>query len=59
MPKIETENGAIYYQQSGTGPDIVLLHGLAGNLAFWYPQVTSKLEMEYRVTVFDLRGAWL
>ncbi len=35
--------------------DIVMVHGLATNLAFWY-QLTPSLSERYRVTLYDLRG---
>ncbi len=42
-------------QQLGEGPDVVLLHGLATNRAFWYATAVA-LQDHYRVTLFDLRG---
>ena len=43
------------YQQLGAGPDVILVHGLAANRAFWYPLGTA-LAQQYRVTLYDLRG---
>jgi pimeloyl-ACP methyl ester carboxylesterase len=40
----------------GAGPDVVLVHGLASNLAFWYPLVARRLARRFRVTAYDLRG---
>ena len=37
-------------------PDIVLVHGLASNMAFWYGGVAMMLRAFGRVTVLDLRG---
>lgn len=56
MPKAQVNGVTFHYQQMGEGPDLVLLHGLAGNLAFWYPTISARLGAGYRVTVFDLRG---
>lgn len=42
-------------QQLGEGPDLVLIHGLATNRAFWYATAVA-LQDRYRVTLFDLRG---
>ncbi len=42
-------------QQLGEGPDLVLIHGLATNRAFWYATAVA-LQDRYRVTIFDLRG---
>lgn len=46
----------IHYQRSGYGPDIVMVHGLAANLAFWYVRIVPLLAKNYRVAVYDLRG---
>lgn len=52
-----TVNGVkINYRQVGAGPDLVLVHGLAANQAFWNLQMVAELAREYRVTTFDLRG---
>jgi pimeloyl-ACP methyl ester carboxylesterase len=42
-------------QQLGEGPDLVLIHGLATNRAFWYSTAVA-LQDRFRVTIFDLRG---
>jgi pimeloyl-ACP methyl ester carboxylesterase len=41
-----------------TGPqeDLVMVHGLATNMAFWYFHYASVFARRYRVTVYDLRG---
>lgn len=44
------------WQQLGEGPDLVLVHGLAANRAFWFGQYALPLSRHYRVTLFDLRG---
>lgn len=36
--------------------DLVMVHGLATSLAFWYFPYASIFARRYRVTVFDLRG---
>jgi pimeloyl-ACP methyl ester carboxylesterase len=46
----------IQYQTVGAGPDLVMVHGLAANLAFWYLRIVPHLSKQFRVTVFDLRG---
>ncbi len=46
----------IHYQRAGVGPDLVLVHGLAANLAFWYLGVFPALRPAFRVTAYDLRG---
>lgn len=49
-------NTRLAYQQMGEGPDVVLVHGLATNRAFWYANLAQCLKADYRVTLFDLRG---
>lgn len=49
-------NTRLAYQQMGEGPDVVLIHGLATNRAFWYANLAQRLKADYRVTLFDLRG---
>jgi pimeloyl-ACP methyl ester carboxylesterase len=46
----------IHYLQSGKGPDVVLIHGLGGNLAIWFLHLVGKLKDEFRFTAYDLRG---
>jgi pimeloyl-ACP methyl ester carboxylesterase len=36
--------------------DLVMVHGLATNLAFWYLHYAAVFARRYRVTVYDLRG---
>ena len=40
----------------GPHEDLVMVHGLATNMAFWYFHYAAVFAMRYRVTVFDLRG---
>jgi pimeloyl-ACP methyl ester carboxylesterase len=56
MPRIETDGFSLHYLSVGQGPDVILIHGLTSNLAFWYPKVAAGLASSYRVTLFDLRG---
>ena len=46
----------MHYQQAGQGRDLVMIHGLFANLAFWYLTVLPELMRQFRVTVYDLRG---
>jgi pimeloyl-ACP methyl ester carboxylesterase len=56
MPSVQANDARLFYEQRGTGPDVVMIHGLAANLAFWYLQVVPLLTDRFRVTVYDLRG---
>jgi pimeloyl-ACP methyl ester carboxylesterase len=46
----------IAFQSFGSGPDLLLIEGQDGTLAWWYPSLLSGLASHYRVTVFDLPG---
>ncbi len=56
MPYALVNGLRVFYQQLGAGPDVVLVHGLAANHAFWFSQVALSLRRHFRVTVYDLRG---
>ncbi|WP_052378343.1 alpha/beta fold hydrolase [Polycyclovorans algicola] len=45
----------IAWQQMGSGPDLVLVHGLAASRAFWFAHA-MQLREHYTVTLFDLPG---
>ena len=56
MPRVQLRNHKVHYQQTGQGPDIVLIHGLSCNIAFWWFHVAAHLAHSHRVTAIDLRG---
>jgi pimeloyl-ACP methyl ester carboxylesterase len=56
MGKAMCRGASINYRCTGEGRDVVLIHGLATNLAFWHLPVLLPLARNYRVTIFDLRG---
>jgi len=57
MPKVDLRDGLrIHYTQVGEGPDLVLIHGLTGNLAVWHLNIVPLLWDHFRVTTYDLRG---
>jgi pimeloyl-ACP methyl ester carboxylesterase len=47
-----------HYYRLGTdlGPPVVLIHGLATNAAFWFPETVSVLARDHLVLAYDLRG---
>lgn len=45
-----------HYWKVGDGPNIVMLHGLGGNLALWHLRAVPMLRDRYTVTSYDLRG---
>jgi pimeloyl-ACP methyl ester carboxylesterase len=56
MAKIVVNGVQIHYQTKGTGPDVILIHGVTSSLAMWYTKVFPALTSQYRVTAYDLRG---
>jgi pimeloyl-ACP methyl ester carboxylesterase len=57
MPKIQLPSGlSVHYQRVGRGPDLVMLHGLTGNLAVWHFKIIPLLMNRFRILTYDLRG---
>jgi pimeloyl-ACP methyl ester carboxylesterase len=56
MSKMLVNGINFHYWQVGEGPDVVMLHGLNGNLAVWHLKMVPELRTEYRITTYDLRG---
>ncbi|MFC1888310.1 alpha/beta fold hydrolase [Thermodesulfobacteriota bacterium] len=57
MPFAKVNDLKFHYQQQGSGPDVVLIHGMGGNMSFWHANTTlTNLMKEFRVTVYDLKG---
>jgi pimeloyl-ACP methyl ester carboxylesterase len=56
MPKILANGIQFHYTQRGTGPALVLIHGITSSLAMWYNGLLNGFVPEFRVTAYDLRG---
>ncbi|MGH9225134.1 MAG: alpha/beta fold hydrolase [Acidimicrobiales bacterium] len=57
MPKVSVNGGVkLHYQQLGEGPDLVMIHGLTGNLAVWHLKILPLLADHFRCLTYDLRG---
>jgi pimeloyl-ACP methyl ester carboxylesterase len=57
MPRVTVNGMKFYYQQAGRGPDVLLLHGITGNMAIWpLINMVNTLAEHFRVTAHDLRG---
>lgn len=52
---LRIDDVSLYYQQHGSGPDLVCLHGFPTSSWDWH-KVLPALSQRYRVTVFDLPG---
>jgi len=46
----------LHVQELGSGPPLVLIHGLFGNLATWYFSAAPELAKSHQVIAYDLRG---
>lgn len=55
MPYAPVNGARIYYEQHGSGDDLVFLHGAGGNHLSWWQQI-PVFARDYRCTVFDARG---
>jgi pimeloyl-ACP methyl ester carboxylesterase len=56
MPFVEGTMSSIYYEQTGTGPDIVWVGGGGTAGKDWHRFQTGYFDASYRSTVFDNRG---
>jgi pimeloyl-ACP methyl ester carboxylesterase len=57
MPKLIANGLSFHYQQAGKGPDVVLIHGITGDLSIWFlSRAMGVLSQSFRVTAYDLRG---
>ncbi|MFQ5492109.1 MAG: alpha/beta fold hydrolase [Phycisphaerae bacterium] len=57
MSKAVVKDITMHYQAKGEGSDVVLVHGLTANMAFWYnTKVYPVLSRSYRSVAYDLRG---
>lgn len=53
--RLQVDEGELFFEQTGAGHTVVLLHGLGLDLRMWEPQFT-ELQSTYRVIRYDLRG---
>ena len=55
MPLADVNGTEIYYEVHGSGPPLVLAHGVGGNHGIWWQQL-PYLSQWYTVVTFDHRG---
>lgn len=55
MPKIQTGEIELYYEERGTGEPLVLIPGFSNGLWIWFKQIPALSE-KFRTIVFDPRG---
>ncbi len=58
MPDVVVNGTRLFYQQTGDGPDVVLIHAVTSNQAVWVFSGLSEAiaAVGFRVTTYDLRG---
>ena len=61
MARVRVNDVCINYTQidceeKDTCEDVVMIHGLAASLAFWWVHYAPVFSKYYKVTIFDLRG---
>ena len=58
MPKVRAYDVDLYYEDSGTGPEtLVLVHGWTSSLRAWDFVIRALSAGRFRAVAFDLRGA--
>ena len=55
MPYFENEGAKLYYEEQGSGPALIFLHGASCDLRQWQRQV-AHFAQRYRVVAMDARG---
>jgi pimeloyl-ACP methyl ester carboxylesterase len=55
MPKAAVNGVSLYYEVTGSGPPVVLAHGIVCGIRSWDRQV-ERLASDYRVIAYDARG---
>jgi len=56
MPYAHTNGIDTFYEDTGQGPPVVLIHGHSLDLCMWQYQVPALLQAGYRVVRYDVRG---
>lgn len=56
MPHTYTNDIVTFYEDTGDGPVVVLIHGHSLDLRMWKYQVAPLVDMGYRVMRYDARG---
>lgn len=57
MARVRLENGLnVHYERIGSGPDLVMIHGMVGTLAAWHLKIVPMLWEHFQILTYDLRG---
>jgi 3-oxoadipate enol-lactonase len=55
MPTIPVRDTSLYYEQTGTGPQLLFIHGMCGDAEVWSGQV-ARLADRFTCITYDRRG---
>jgi 3-oxoadipate enol-lactonase len=55
MPIIPVRDTTLYYEQTGTGPTLLFIHGMCGDASVWADQV-ARLADRFTCVTYDRRG---
>jgi 3-oxoadipate enol-lactonase len=55
MPSIPVNGTALYYEERGSGPPVLFVHGMCGFAGVWDDQV-DRLTGDFRCVTYDRRG---
>jgi pimeloyl-ACP methyl ester carboxylesterase len=55
MPTINANGVKLYYEESGAGPAMLFIHGMAGFAGVWSDQM-ARLGDTFRCVAYDRRG---
>src|SRR5437868_5553622 len=56
MPTVEVNGARLWYDEAGSGPALLLLHGGLGDSGLWEPVVPFLAEQQARYEVADAEG---
>lgn len=57
MPKVKVDDIQIYYEVHGEGFPLAMIMGISGNVDWWNPRMVQELSKDFKVVMFDSRGA--
>ena len=57
MPKVKVNDIEIYYEIHGDGFPLVMIMGLSANIDWWELPLIEELSKQFKVIIFDNRGA--
>ncbi len=57
LPKVKVNDIQIYYEVHGEGFPLVMIMGISGNVDWWNPHIVQELSKNFKIVMFDSRGA--